>query len=132
MAMTAPEAVGGAGADTVSHALALIGIAAADRALPTVLSIQNSLIVCGLLKGVTPEQQARFLPDLFSGRMIGAFALTEADAGSDASAIRTRAVKTDGGSVLNGAKQFINASPGTFADRRLPRCAARFARQKRL
>ncbi|MGH8370912.1 MAG: acyl-CoA dehydrogenase family protein, partial [Gammaproteobacteria bacterium] len=55
------------------------------------------------------EQQARYLPELISGRMIGAFALTETDAGSDASAIRTRATKVDGGYVLNGTKQFITS-----------------------
>jgi alkylation response protein AidB-like acyl-CoA dehydrogenase len=109
MGMTAPEEVGGAGADYVSFALALIEIAAADGALSTILSIQNSLMVSALLKDGSPEQQRRFLPDLISGRTIGAFALTESDAGSDASAIRTRAAKVDGGYVLNGRKQFISS-----------------------
>lgn len=109
MAMTAPEDVGGAGADYVSYALALMEIAAADGALSTILSIQNSLIVSGLLKDGTSEQQARFLPDLVAGRSIGAFALTEADAGSDAAAIRTRAEKVPGGYRINGAKQFITS-----------------------
>ncbi|SFR82653.1 acyl-CoA dehydrogenase family protein [Sphingomonas jatrophae] len=109
MGMTAPEAVGGAGADTVSYALSLIEIAAADGALSTIVSIQNSLLVGGLLKLGSEEQKARFLPDLIGGRMIGAFALTEADAGSDASAIRTRATRVDGGWVLDGSKQFITS-----------------------
>ncbi len=109
LGMTAPESVGGAGADYVSYALALIEIAAADGALSTILSIQNSLIVSGLLKDGSPAQQARFLPDLIAGRIIGAFALTEADAGSDASALRARAVKVEGGYRLNGAKQFISS-----------------------
>jgi alkylation response protein AidB-like acyl-CoA dehydrogenase len=109
LGMTAPEAFGGAGADYVSYALALIEIAAADGALSTIVSIQNSLIVSGLIKDGTAEQQARFLPDLIAGRMIGAFALTESDAGSDASAIRTRAEKCPGGYRLNGAKQFITS-----------------------
>lgn len=109
LGMTAPEEHGGAGADYVSYALALIEIAAADGALSTILSIQNSLIVSALLKDGSPEQQRRYLPDLIGGRMIGAFALTEADAGSDASAIRTRATKADGGYVLNGSKQFISS-----------------------
>lgn len=74
MGMTAPEAVGGAGADYVSCALALIEIAAADGALSTILSIQNNLIVSALLKDGTPAQQAGFLPSLISRRMIGAFA----------------------------------------------------------
>ncbi len=109
LGMTAPEEFGGAGADYVSYALALIEIAAADGALSTILSVQNSLIVSGLLKDGTPAQQQRFLPDLIAGRMIGAFALTEADAGSDAAAIRTRAAKANGGYLLNGSKQFITS-----------------------
>jgi len=109
MGMTAPEDKGGAGADYVSYALSLIEIAAADGALSTILSIQNSLIVSALLKDGSPEQQQRFLPALTDGRMIGAFALTEADAGSDASALRTRATKFDGGYLLRGSKQFISS-----------------------
>ncbi|MCG2842033.1 acyl-CoA dehydrogenase family protein [Sandaracinobacter sp. RS1-74] len=107
--MTAPESAGGAGADHVSYALALMEIAAADGALSTILSIQNSLIVSALLKDGSAAQRARFLPDLVAGRMIGAFALTEADAGSDASAIRSRAERVEGGYRLNGAKQFITS-----------------------
>jgi alkylation response protein AidB-like acyl-CoA dehydrogenase len=109
MGMVAPESVGGAEADYVSYALSLIEIAAADGALSTILSIQNSLIVGGLLKEGSEEQKTRFLPDLISGRMIGAFALTETDAGSDAAAIRTRATRVDGGWKINGAKQFISS-----------------------
>ena len=100
--MIAPECYGGAASDYVSYALALMEIAAADGALSTILSIQNSIMVAGLLKDGTPEQQARFLPELTSGRLIGAFALTEADAGSDASAIRTRARRTEGGWLIDG------------------------------
>jgi alkylation response protein AidB-like acyl-CoA dehydrogenase len=109
MGMTAPEEFGGAGADYVSYALALIEIAAADGALSTIISIQNSIMVTGLLKDGTAAQQSRFLPGLISGETIGAFALTETDAGSDASAIRTRAVKVQGGWRLNGTKQFITS-----------------------
>ncbi len=108
MGMTAPEEAGGSALDAVSYALALIEIAAGDGALSTILSIHNSLIVGGLLKLGTPTQQARFLPDLIGGRATGAFALTEADAGSDASAMRTRAHKVDGGWRLSGSKQFIS------------------------
>lgn len=109
MGMTAPEQFGGADADYVSYALALMEVAAGDGALSTIVSIQNSLIVSGLVKDGTAQQQARFLPDLIAGKMIGAFALTETDAGSDASAIRTRAVKVEGGYRLTGAKQFISS-----------------------
>lgn len=109
LGMTAPEAAGGAGADYVSYALALIEIAAADGALSSIVSIQNSLVIQGLLTHGTTTQQACFLPDLIAGRMIGAFALTEANAGSDAAAITTKAVKVNGGWQLNGAKQFITS-----------------------
>jgi alkylation response protein AidB-like acyl-CoA dehydrogenase len=109
MSMMAPERFGGVGADCVSYALALMEVAAGDGALSTIVSIQNSILVSGILKDGTPEQQARFLPELISGRILGAFALTESDAGSDAAAIRTRATRADGGWLLNGAKQFITS-----------------------
>lgn len=114
MGMTAPEQWGGAEADFISYALALIEIAAGDGALSTILSIQNSLIVSGILKDGSEAQKERFLRDLIAGRSIGAFALTETDAGSDAAAMRTRATRVDGGYRLNGAKQFI--SSGKIAD----------------
>ncbi|MCI4591815.1 acyl-CoA dehydrogenase family protein [Sphingobium sp. BYY-5] len=107
--MTAPESYGGAAVDSVSYALALMEIAAADGALSTIVSIQNSIMVGGLLKDGNDAQRQRFLPDLIGGCTIGAFALTEADAGSDAAAIRTRAIKVDGGWRLDGAKQFITS-----------------------
>ena len=109
MGMTAPADVGGAGTDYVSYALALIELAAADGALSTIVSIQNSIMVSGLLKDGSEAQQARWLPRLVSGDAIGAFALTESDAGSDAAAIRTSATRIDGGWRLNGAKQFITS-----------------------
>jgi len=117
MGMMAPEELGGASLDTVSYVLALMEIAAADGALSTILSIQNSLLVNGIARFGSKAQKERFLPDLISGRMIGAFALTEADAGSDAAAIRVRATRTQDnragsnsdGYVLNGAKQFISS-----------------------
>jgi len=107
--LTAPEAFGGAEADYVSYALALIELGAADGALSTIVSIQNSLLISGIIKYGSPVQQQRFLPALVSGEMIGAFALTETDAGSDAAAITTRARKVEGGWKLNGAKQFITS-----------------------
>ena len=107
--MTAPVEVGGAGADYVSYALALMEIAAADGALSTILSIQNSLIVAAILNHGTPAQQDRFLPDLLAGQAVGAFCLTESNAGSDAAALRTSARSTADGYLLNGSKQFITS-----------------------
>jgi alkylation response protein AidB-like acyl-CoA dehydrogenase len=109
MGMTAPEAFGGAGADFVSYALALMELAAADGALATIVSVQNSLVVSTLVGCGSAQQCEAFLPDLIAGRCIGSFALTEADAGSDAAAIRMRATATDGGYVLDGAKQFVTS-----------------------
>lgn len=109
MGMTAPADIGGAGADYVSYALALIEIAAADGALSTIVSIQNSIMVSGILRFGSDEQKARWLPPLIAGGAIGAFALTEADAGSDAAAIRTRARQADGGWRIDGSKQLITS-----------------------
>jgi alkylation response protein AidB-like acyl-CoA dehydrogenase len=109
MGMVVPEEMGGTGADTVSYAVSLIELAAADGPLSTIVSVQNSLVASGLVRSGSPAQRERFLPGLVSGKTIGAFALTEADAGSDASAIRTRATRDGNGYVLNGSKQFITS-----------------------
>lgn len=109
MGMTAPEEFGGAGADMVSYTLAMIELAAADGPISTIVSIQNSLIVGAILKDGTEAQKSGWLPELVSGRTIGAFCLTEPEAGSDASAIRTRATKTEKGWRIDGEKQFISS-----------------------
>ncbi|MES2256631.1 MAG: acyl-CoA dehydrogenase family protein [Pseudomonadota bacterium] len=109
MGMVVPEEMGGTGADTVSYAVSLIELAAADGPLSTIVSVQNSLVASGLVRSGSAAQQERFLPDLVSGKTIGAFALTEADAGSDAGAIRARATRQGNGYVLNGTKQFITS-----------------------
>lgn len=109
MGMTVPEDLGGAGTDMVSYAVALIELAAADGALSTIVSVQNSLVVTGLVRYGSKAQIEKFLPSLLDGSCIGAFGLTEADAGSDASAIRSRAVKEKDGYLLNGSKQFITS-----------------------
>src|SRR5712671_5783988 len=84
-------------------------LAAADGALSTIVSIQNGIIIPGILKDGSSAQQQRFLPSLIGGQSIGAFALTEAAAGSDAAAIRTRATRTCGGWHVNGSKQFVTS-----------------------
>jgi alkylation response protein AidB-like acyl-CoA dehydrogenase len=109
MGMTAPAEFGGAGADYVSYALALMELAGADGGLSTVVSVHNAPVIAALLKDGSAAQHARLLPKLCAGELIGAFALTEADAGTDAAAIRTSAVRQDGGYVLNGSKQFITS-----------------------
>ena len=88
-------------------------IAAGDGSVSTLVSVHNAPTCEILEKFATPAQKERWLRPMASGEAVGSFALTEAAAGSDASAIRTRAVRTDGGYVVNGSKQFIsNASYG--------------------
>jgi butyryl-CoA dehydrogenase len=107
--MVVPEAHGGAGLDYLSLALALEEIAAGDGATSTIISVQNS-VVCGpLLAFGNADQKTRFLQPLASGRWLGCFCLTEPHVGSDASAIRTRAVRDGDFWVLDGVKQFITS-----------------------
>ena len=109
-----PEAWGGAGMDYVSLALALEEIAAGDGATSTIISVQNS-VVCGpLLAFGSDPQKEKFLKPLASGEKLGCFCLTEPQAGSDAAAIKTRAVRDGEGWVIDGVKQFITT--GANAD----------------
>ncbi len=114
LGMVVPEEFGGAGADYVSYALAIIEIAAADGATSTSFQVHNSLACLPLLKYGTAEQKERFLRPLAAGRYLGAFCLSEPEAGSDAVAIRTSARRDGGKFVLNGTKQFITS--GKSAD----------------
>jgi hypothetical protein len=109
MGMVVPEEWGGAGLDYVSLVLALEEIAAGDGATSTIVSVQNSL-ACGItLKYGTEAQKDRYLRPLASGEWVGCFCLTEPQAGSDASALRCRAVRDGEHWVLNGTKQFITS-----------------------
>lgn len=112
--MTIPEEWGGAGIDYVSFALAIEEIAAGDGSCSTILSVNNS-VVCGpLLQFGSEFLKNTYLKPLASGKMLGCFCLTEPQAGSDASSLRTRAVKEGDDYVLNGTKQFITS--GKHAD----------------
>lgn len=109
MGMTVPEAYNGAGLDYVSYALALIEIAAGDGAVSTIMSVNNAP-VCAILQSVGSEAlRDKYLKPLAAGEMIGAFALTEPQAGSDAANLRTRATRTDAGWEITGTKQFITS-----------------------
>lgn len=114
MGMLVPEEWGGSGADFPSYALAVEEIAAGDGACSTVMGVQNSVTCAPILDYGTHEQKERFLKPLARGEMMGAFALTEPQAGSDASAIRTRAELRGNRYVVNGTKQFITS--GKTAD----------------
>lgn len=114
LGMIVPEQWGGSGSDYVSFALALEEIAAGDGACSTIVAVNNS-VVCGpILKFGSQAQKERFLKPLAKGEWLGAFCLSEPEAGSDAAALTTRAAKDGGHYVLNGVKQFITS--GKHAD----------------
>jgi alkylation response protein AidB-like acyl-CoA dehydrogenase len=107
--MVVPEEWGGPGLDYVSLAIAIEEIAAGDGATSTILSVQNSL-VCGILnKYGSDAQKVRWLTGAATGELLGCFCLTEPHVGSDAAAIKTRAVKDGDQWVLSGVKQFITS-----------------------
>ncbi|HYG91626.1 MAG TPA: acyl-CoA dehydrogenase [Azospirillum sp.] len=109
MGMIVPEEYGGAGTDFVAYALAIEEIAAGDGAVSTIMAVHNSVGCAPILKFGTPEQKDRFLRPMAQGDMLACFCLTEPQAGSDAAAIKTRAVRDGDRYVLNGTKQFITS-----------------------
>ena len=109
LGMTVPEEDGGAGADYVSYALALMEVAAGDGAISTVMSVHNAPFNAILQRYGSPGQKERVLRPAAAGAFIGAFALTEAEAGSDAGALRTRARKVGDRYVIDGSKEFITS-----------------------
>ena len=109
LGMLIPEEWGGSGTGTLAYVLALEEIAAADGATSAIMSVHNSVGCVPILKFGTEQQKQQFLKPLAQGEMIGAFALTEPHTGSDAAAIKTRAVKDGDHYIINGAKQFITS-----------------------
>lgn len=114
MGMLIPERYDGSGADYLAMALAVEEIAAGDGSVSTIMSVQNSLVGAGLLKFASDEQKETFLKPIARGDLLGAFALTEPQAGSDAAALRCDARRDGDYYVLNGSKQFITS--GKYAD----------------
>ena len=109
MGMLVPPDWNGAGLDYLSMAVVLEELAAGDGALSTIVSVNNS-VVCGpLLQFGSAEQKNTFLKPLAAGQKLGCFCLTEPQAGSDASALRTRATRKGNDYILNGSKQFITS-----------------------
>lgn len=109
LGMLVPEAYGGIELDTVTYASVVEEIAAGDGTCSTILSVHSS-VGCGpIVKYGTDAQKEKYLPKLASGEWIGGFALTEPQAGSDASKLRTTAVLDGDHYVLNGSKQFISS-----------------------
>jgi alkylation response protein AidB-like acyl-CoA dehydrogenase len=112
MGIEVPHEYGGAGMDPVAYVLAMIEIAAADAATSTVMSVNNSLFCNGILKHGSEEQKQKYVRAIAQGEAIGAYALTEPQSGSDASAMHTRATKNaDGDWVINGKKSWITSGP---------------------
>ncbi|MEZ4288903.1 MAG: acyl-CoA dehydrogenase family protein [Polyangiales bacterium] len=109
MGMTVSPQWNGAGLDYVSYAVALMEIAAGDGAVSTIMSVNNAPVCAVLETHGTNAIKERYLKPMAAGKMIGAFALTEPQSGSDASNLKTRAIRTDHGYVLNGTKQFITS-----------------------
>lgn len=109
MGMLVPEEYGGSDTGAVAYALALEEIAAGDGPVSTILSVHSSVGCVPILKYGTEAQKQKYLPKLASGEWVGGFALTEPQAGSDASNLKTTAVRDGDHYVLNGAKQFITS-----------------------
>lgn len=109
LGMVIPEAWGGAGADYVSFALAIEEVAAGDGACSTIMAVHNSVACMPIFKFGSDAQKERYLKPMAKGELLGAFCLTEPQAGSDAAALRMRAVRDGDGWVLNGVKQFITS-----------------------
>jgi len=116
MGVCVPEEYGGAGADFVSYVLVLEELSRADAGVGVTVAVHTSAVALPLLRFGTEEQRARFVPPLARGELIGAFALTEAEAGSDSFLFHTSATPEDGGWRISGAKQFISTAEaaGTF------------------
>jgi butyryl-CoA dehydrogenase len=107
LGITVPEAWGGSGADTVSYVVALVEIAKQCASHTVIMSVNNSLYCRPVLKYGTDAQRERFLKPFAAGHHIGCFALTEPQAGSDASNQHTLAVRDGDHYVINGRKAFV-------------------------
>ena len=116
MGVCVPEEYGGAGADFVSYILVLEELSRADAGVGVTVAVHTSAVTLPILAFGTEEQRARFVPALARGESIGAFALTEAEAGSDAGSLRTSATREGDGWRISGSKRFISTAryAGTF------------------
>jgi len=108
---TVPEQYGGVGASYVAYGLVAREVERIDSGYRSMMSVQSSLVMYPILAFGSQAQKTKYLPRLASGELIGAFGLTEPDAGSDPAGMTTRAVKTAGGYRLSGAKTWITNAP---------------------
>ena len=102
-----PEELGGAGADFLSYVLVLEELSRADAGVGVTVAVHTSAVALPILTFGTDVQRSRFVPPLARGEAIGAFALTEPEAGSDAGSLRTAAVPSGDGWTISGSKQWI-------------------------
>lgn len=109
LGMIIPEKWGGAGFDTVAYALALEEIARADASVCVIVGVTNSVCCYPLLSFGTEEQKRKYLIPLAKGETLGAFCLSEPQAGSDATNLRTRAVRDGDSYILNGTKSWVTS-----------------------
>ncbi len=116
MGVCVPEEYGGAGADFLSYVLVLEELSRADAGVGVTVAVHTSACTLPILAFGTDEQRSRFVPPLARGEGIGAFALTEPEAGSDAASLRTKAEANGDGWTITGAKQWITngAHASTF------------------
>jgi alkylation response protein AidB-like acyl-CoA dehydrogenase len=137
LGMLVPEEYDGLGLDTCSYLVALEEIAAADASVAVTMSVHNSLPTQMLLRYGTAEQKERWLKPLARGDLLGAFALSEPEAGSDATALRCQAVRDGDSWALNGTKAWVSSAPhagviicmartDTASDRKGPRGISAF------
>ncbi len=108
--MTAEE-YGGSGLGYVAYGLVAREVERVDSGYRSAMSVQNSLVMHPIEAYGTEAQKKKYLPKLATGEMIGCFGLTEPDAGSDPGGMKTKAVKVQGGYILNGSKMWISNSP---------------------
>ena len=116
MGVCVPEEYGGAGADFLSYILVLEELSRGDAGVGVTVGVHTSAVTLPILRFGTEEQRARFVPPLARGELLGAFALTEPEAGSDAGSLRSSATPADGGWRISGSKRFISTArqAGTF------------------
>lgn len=109
MGVNTPEKYGGAGMDMVSYALVVDEISQADASVGVIVSVNNSLICYPLEQFANEAQKQKWLTPIASGKLLGAFCLTEPDAGSDAANLKTTAVRDGDAYIINGTKSFITS-----------------------
>ena len=111
LGITIPEKYGCAGASYVSYGLVAREVERIDSGYRSMMSVQSSLVMHPIYSYGSEEQRQKYLPGLASGKLIGCFGLTEPDAGSDPSSMKTTATKVQGGYSLSGSKMWISNSP---------------------